>query len=89
MKGKNRIAYEFKDNISLRYFLNRLSLNYEELDFSDLYENPLFEAVSEERPVFVLTTIGVPDYTLTDKLSDDVTIINENNVQEFIDSLES
>ena len=88
MKDNNRIAYEFRDNLSLRYFLNRLSLNNEEMDFSDLYEDPLFEVASHEHPVYVLTTIGEADYTLTDKLSDDVTIINENNVQEFLESLE-
>ena len=89
MKGKNRIAYEFRENISLRYFLDKLTSNYEELDFSDMYKDPLFEAVSKKHPVFVLTTIGEADYKLTDTLPDDVTIINENNVQEFIDSLES
>ncbi len=88
MKGKNRIAYEFRENISLRYFLDRLTSNYEELDFSDMYKDPMFEAVSKKHPVYVLTTIGKADYKLTDTLPDDVTIINENNVQEFIDSLE-
>lgn len=88
MKGNDRIAYEFRDNISLRYFLNRLTLNYEELDFSDMYRDPLFEVVSKKRPVYILTTIGVPNYKLTDELPDAVTIINENNVQEFVDSLE-
>lgn len=88
MKDKNRIAYEFRDNLSLRYFVNRLTLNYEELDFSDMYRAPMFEVVSEERPVYILTTIGEADYKLTDKLPDAVTIINENNVHEFVDSLE-
>ena len=87
MKDNNRIAYEFRDAISLRYFLNRLTLNYEELDFSDMYKDPMFEAVSKKHPVYVLTTIGEADYTLTDKLSDDVTIINEDNVRTFIESL--
>ena len=89
MKDNNRIAYEFRDTISLRYFMNRLSLNNEEMDFSDLYEDPLFEVASHEHHVYVLTTIGVPIYSLTDHLSDDVEVINEDNVREFLQSLES
>lgn len=69
--------------------MNRLSLNYEEMDFSYLYENPLFEAVSEEHPVYVLTPKGEPVYELTDVVPDDTMVINEGNVHEFVDSFES
>lgn len=89
MQDNNRIAYEFRDTISLRYFVNRLTLNDEELDLSDMYRDPMFEAVSKKHPVYVLTTIGVPIYSLTDHLSDDVEVINEDNVREFLQSLES
>lgn len=88
MKDKSRIAYEFRDTISLRYFLNRLTSNYEELDFSDMYRDPMFEAASNVHPVFVLTPKGEPVYELTDVVPDDAMVINENNVQEFVDSLE-
>lgn len=90
MKDSNRIAYEFRDNLSLRYFLNKLSLNYYEdgLDFSDLYKDPLFKAVSNEHPVYVMTILTEPVYELTDNPSSDVKIINKGNIQEFINSLE-
>ena len=90
MKDNNRIAYEFRDTISLKYFLNKLYLNYYEdgVALSDLYENPLFKAVSNEHPVYVFTILNEPVYELTDNPSSDVKIINKGNIQEFINSLE-
>jgi len=85
----NKIAYEFRDKDSLKGFLNKLSLQYKDLDFSNVYRNPLFEVVSLEHPVYVLTPKGEPVYELTDVVPDDTMVINEGNVHEFVDSFES
>ena len=88
MKNNNRIAYEFKDNISLKYFLNNLSLRYEDWDLSVLRKDSLFNTASDEHPVYVVTTLNEPVYSLTDHLSGDVTIVNEDNARTFLNSLE-
>ena len=89
MENKNqKIAYEFKDNVSLKYFLNNLSLRYEDLDLSGLHKDSLFGTASNEHPVYVVTTLSEPVYTLTDHLSDDVEVVNEDNARTFLNSLE-
>lgn len=92
MKDKKvkKVAYEFKDNLSLKAFLNKLYLNYYEdgLDLSGLYKDALFNTASQEHPVYVLTILTQPVYELTDSLTPDVEIINKGNIQKFINSLE-
>ena len=89
MENKNqKIAYEFKDNVSLKHFLNNLSLRYEDLDLSGLHKDSLFGTATNEHPVYVVTTLNEPVYSLTDHLSDDVEVINEDNAITFLNSLE-
>ena len=88
MKPIKYLAYEFRDKLCLEHFLNSLSEAYKDLGFPDLTKEPLFESVSDEHPVYVLTPKGEPVYTLADKVSDEVTIVNKSNAKTIIKLLE-